>query len=308
MLEKSLYGIKQAGYEWNKCLSNVLKGEGFHQGIADPCVFTRGKGQQRCIVLCFVDDLAIMCKSNEQATDVLRKKFTLRDLGKIHKYVGLEITEVSHGYKISQREKIAHLLQKYNMEQCNGVKTPMAPDFEKDETPSPMFDPNMYKSLLGSLMYLSQWSRPDTAMACNLLARASSQPMQRLAAKRILRYLKQTIYMALYLEPMDELKLTAYVDASFASDTETRVYLRCDTIPSGILNRVEDSRAETHVTVNLRIRIRRIKSDVLRTCLVQAINDRSQCINVKTNNCNGGQSGSHPDGINSWCAGEIKAH
>ncbi|XP_066477869.1 uncharacterized protein [Tiliqua scincoides] len=145
-------------------------------------------------------------------------------MGKIRKYVGVEITEVSNGYKISQREKIALLLRKFNMEQCNGVKTPMVTDFDKDNTPSPMFDTTMYKSLLGSLMYLSQWTRPDIAMVCNLLARASNQPTQRhwLAAKHILRYLKQTIDMSLYLEPKGDLRLTAYVDASFAADTETR--------------------------------------------------------------------------------------
>lgn len=178
-------------------------------------------------MLCFVDDLAILCKNAEQAgvlIEALRKGFTLRDSGEIHNYVGLDITKVLNGYKISQRGKIAALLRKFNMEQCNGVKTPMETDFEKDESPSPMFDTNMYKSLLGSLMYISQWSRSDIAMACNLLARASSQPKQKhwLAAKRVLRYLKQTIDLSLYLEPKGGLSLTAYVDANFASDTETR--------------------------------------------------------------------------------------
>lgn len=62
---------------------------------------------------------------------------------------------------------------------CDGVKTSMTSDFDKDDTPSPIFDPDIYRSLVGNLMYLSQWSRLDIAIACNLLSTATSQPTQR---------------------------------------------------------------------------------------------------------------------------------
>lgn len=156
--------------------------------------------------------------------DVLKGKFNVYDLGTIKNYVGLEITKVPEGYKISLRSKIAQLLKQYNLEQCNGAKTSMTLEYEKNDTNSPIFDADIYRSLVGSLMYISNWSRLNIAISCNLLARMSSQPTQKnwLAAKRILRYLKQTIDLTLYLIPTENMELTAFVVASFASDTTTR--------------------------------------------------------------------------------------
>lgn len=61
----------------------------------------------------------------------------------------------------------------------------MAPDFVKDNAPNPGFDTNIYKSLIGSLLYLSQWMGPDITVATNWLSRTSN-PIQRhwQAAKR----------------------------------------------------------------------------------------------------------------------------
>jgi hypothetical protein len=51
-LNKSLYGLKQAGYNWFAKLSNGLQDCGFVPSSVDPCVFF-GKG---CIFLTYVDD------------------------------------------------------------------------------------------------------------------------------------------------------------------------------------------------------------------------------------------------------------
>jgi hypothetical protein len=50
-LNKSLYGLKQAGYNWFAKLSNGLKDRGFVPISIDPCVFF-GQG---CIILTYVD-------------------------------------------------------------------------------------------------------------------------------------------------------------------------------------------------------------------------------------------------------------
>jgi hypothetical protein len=55
-LNKSLYGLKQAGYNWFAKLSNHLEDRGFVPSSVDPCVFF-GQG---CIVLTYVDDCIIV--------------------------------------------------------------------------------------------------------------------------------------------------------------------------------------------------------------------------------------------------------
>ncbi len=55
-LNKSLYGLKQAGYNWFAKLSNGLQDCGFVQSSINPCVFFN----HNCIVLIYMDDFIII--------------------------------------------------------------------------------------------------------------------------------------------------------------------------------------------------------------------------------------------------------
>jgi hypothetical protein len=61
-LNKSLYGLKQAGYNWFAKLSNGLWDCGFVQSSIDPCVFFNHK----CIILTYVDDCIIIEDTHDQ--------------------------------------------------------------------------------------------------------------------------------------------------------------------------------------------------------------------------------------------------
>ncbi|GMF34428.1 unnamed protein product [Phytophthora fragariaefolia] len=50
MLLHSLYGLKQASRVWNETIDKHLKSMGFKPADADPCVYTRGEGEEECIV------------------------------------------------------------------------------------------------------------------------------------------------------------------------------------------------------------------------------------------------------------------
>jgi len=58
-LIKTLYGLKQAGREWNKQLDSRLKGQGFEQLKADPCAYIRETDNRIEIITVWVDDLLI---------------------------------------------------------------------------------------------------------------------------------------------------------------------------------------------------------------------------------------------------------
>ncbi|GMF36317.1 unnamed protein product [Phytophthora fragariaefolia] len=59
MLLQSLYGLKQASRVWNETIDKHLKSMGFKPADADPCVYTRGEGEEECIVCLYVDDMPI---------------------------------------------------------------------------------------------------------------------------------------------------------------------------------------------------------------------------------------------------------
>ena len=95
-MNKSLYGLKQAGYNWFAKLQNRLLDCGFTQSDIDACVFF-GKG---CIVLTYVDDCIIVGDSAERIEALITslhggtENFILQDEGLIDKYLGVSISQL----------------------------------------------------------------------------------------------------------------------------------------------------------------------------------------------------------------------
>ena len=81
-LNKSLYGLKQSGRNWNIVLDTYLIEQGFTQSQVDPCVYTNHSNNDSDIMLCYVDDILIMSNSDSQLTkikDKLHEKIKMKD-------------------------------------------------------------------------------------------------------------------------------------------------------------------------------------------------------------------------------------
>jgi hypothetical protein len=96
-LNKSLYGLKQAAYNWFAKLCNGLMDRGFTQSNIDACIFF-GKG---CIVLTYVDDCIIVADSMDCIERLITslhngtENFILQDEGSIDKYLGVNIEQLN---------------------------------------------------------------------------------------------------------------------------------------------------------------------------------------------------------------------
>ncbi len=94
--EKSLYGLKQAGYNWFEKLREGLLVQGFIQSQVDKCVFFK----MDCIILTYVDDCIILGKGMTDVDTVIAslhvgsENFQLLDQGSIDKYLGLLIQDI----------------------------------------------------------------------------------------------------------------------------------------------------------------------------------------------------------------------
>lgn len=79
-------------------------------------------------------------------------------------------------------------------------------------------DNNMYRSLIGSLLYLTA-SRPDILYVVNLLSRFMHSPREThfTAAKRVLRYIKGTSTLGIFFPTSAEktVKLVGYSDSDW---------------------------------------------------------------------------------------------
>ena len=154
------------------------------------------------------------------------------DDGPVRKYVGLYVSrspdlKTTH---ISQEPLIRELLERSGMQHCTPVLSPMEPGTLLKTSDRPAVpDPKRrqeYQEHVGSLLYLSVYTRPDLCFAVNQLAKHMSNPgeVHWTALRRCLRYLKGTATFGITYKSDDTNPdtLTAYADADWAACTETR--------------------------------------------------------------------------------------
>lgn len=130
-----------------------------------------------------------------------------------------------NGYVLTQRGYIQRVLDSHGMDDSKAAATPREPSTYNELTvkKSGTDEENTvmscipYRKLIGQLLYLSTFSRPDIAFATAILAHHMSEPrpLHWTAAKRILRYLRGTINFRLFIDASD-LTLRAYADADWA--------------------------------------------------------------------------------------------
>jgi hypothetical protein len=131
---------------------------------------------------------------------------------------------VKDGLLLSQQRYIRDLLSKTNMTKAKPISSPMAFSLTLSAyTGDPMEDPTLYRSVVGSLQYLSL-TRPDLAFTVSRVYRFMHHPtkLHWQAVKRILRYLKHTISHGLLLHKTSSNSLQAYSDADWAGCSNDR--------------------------------------------------------------------------------------
>ncbi|KAB5555988.1 hypothetical protein DKX38_006897 [Salix brachista] len=110
------------------------------------------------------------------------------------------------------------------MEHAKPYISPMASTCRLTSTGgSPFEDVHLYRSVVGSLQYLS-FTRPDLAFSIHKVSKYMHKPMDThwMAIKRILRYLKHSISTGLYITSCVDFTLQAYSDSDWAADIDDR--------------------------------------------------------------------------------------
>ncbi|KAL0297348.1 UNVERIFIED_CONTAM: Retrovirus-related Pol polyprotein from transposon RE2 [Sesamum radiatum] len=152
----------------------------------------------------------------------MMKTFEMSDLGLMHFFLGIEINQEKEGIFICQRKYTETLLKKFKMESCKTVTTPLVTGekYQKEDG-SQKVDGSMYRSLIGSLLYLTA-TRPDIMFATCLLSRFMQSPSQvhYAAAKRILRYLRGTKDFGIWYKSTNDAKLVGYTDSDWAGSVD----------------------------------------------------------------------------------------
>lgn len=226
-LKKSLYGLKQAARAWNKRIEEVLKNEGFSQSTADPCLFIDKSRTDTILITLYVDDILIACANEDRIVKLIKhlnEFFEVKDLGKIRNYLGINIKTENFNFYLNQKSKIEELKKNFCPDTYKPSWTPMSTSYSKEEDASPPVDNTNYRRAIGALLYIATVTRPDIALAVNLLSRKNESPSKNdwKAVLRLIDYLHSTKDIYLQIDSDSSPILTCYTDADYASDLTTR--------------------------------------------------------------------------------------
>lgn len=223
-LRKSLYGLKQAGRQWNLKLNKKLTDMGMKQSLNEPCLYFKQNGNIYLFVLVYVDDILVASQERGLITkfkNELSKEFDLKDYGLAKYMLGIDIRRNDNVIVLSQQNYIESLLKRFCMENCNKCATPMEINSKRKEEEKCSDESSEawpYRELIGCLNYLANATRPDIANAVSKLSQKVKNPENSdwKSAKRVLRYLKGTSQYSLVYKRTGEC-VQGYSDADWGN-------------------------------------------------------------------------------------------
>jgi hypothetical protein len=92
-------------------------------------------------------------------------------------FLGLEVTQKEEGIFVSQTSYAKDILERFKMESCNMVSTPIENGVELRKSKVGNVDPTYFKILVGSLRYLT-CTRLDILYRVGLISRYIETPDQ----------------------------------------------------------------------------------------------------------------------------------
>ncbi|KHN17953.1 Retrovirus-related Pol polyprotein from transposon TNT 1-94 [Glycine soja] len=227
-LKKALYGLKQAPRAWYTELRIFLFSLGFVNSTADASLFIYQKPEVTLYLLVYVDDIIMTGNSSAELSKLiatLAARFSLKDLGCLSYFLGVEVIPSAAGMFLSQRKYIIDLLHKSGMTNTKPASTPLSASVQLLKDSGDLLpSPNEYRTLVGSLQYLSL-TRPDIAFSTNKLAQFMQNPRTAhwSALKRVLRYLAGSCDKGVFISATAPLTFHAYSDADWAGDKDDYV-------------------------------------------------------------------------------------
>ncbi|GJX55393.1 putative ribonuclease H-like domain-containing protein [Tanacetum coccineum] len=220
-VEKALYGLHQAPRAWYETLSTYLLDNGFQRGKIDKTLFIKRHKGDILLVQVYVNDIIFGSTKKELCIafkKLMHEKFQMSSMGELTFFLGLQVKQKKDGIFISQDKYVDEILKKFGFTEVKTASTPMETQkpLLKDEDGEEV-DVHMYRSMIGSLMYLTS-SRPDIMFAVCACARYQVNPkVSHLhAVKRIFRYLKGQPKLGLWYLKDSPFDLVAYTDSDYA--------------------------------------------------------------------------------------------
>jgi hypothetical protein len=150
--------------------------------------------------------------------DLMKGEFQMSAMGELTFFLGLQVQQKPDGIFIHQEKYVKDMLQKFDLENVRTATTPYeAPKPKNNLEPDPAVNVHLYRSMIGSLMYLTA-SRPDITFAVSACSRHQVTPLTSHlnVVKKIFKYLKGQPHLGLWYPKESPFRLEAFSDSDYA--------------------------------------------------------------------------------------------
>ena len=217
-LNKALYGCVESAVLWYKDLRATLEADGYKLNFYDLCVFNKDYKDKQITVIFHVDDLLgarVLTQALEDLYDVIVRIYEKVRVtrGKKHPYLGMIAKFQLSGVVITGNPGFMIDI----MKELREVTTSATPAYEnvfngRDSPLLPAVGAKRFHSFVAKLLYLSKRTRPDILTLVAFLTTRVESTTEDDKAK-----LHRSIKLSLTLKIEGSIRVTAYVDALFAT-------------------------------------------------------------------------------------------
>ena len=178
-----------------------------------------------CVIIClYVDDMLIFGTCIDivvETKSFLASKFDMKDMGEASVILGVKIIRKGDSILLSQEHYIEKLLKKFDYYDSKSVSTPYDCNLQLKKNREEPIAQTQYAQIIGSLLHLMNFSRPDIAYAVGRLSRYTHNPGQDHwdALARLMRYLRGTMDYGIEYSGFPAV-LEGYSDANWISDSD----------------------------------------------------------------------------------------
>jgi hypothetical protein len=224
-LKKALPGIRQAAAAWDKTLNTALFSMNFKSLDSERCLFLFKQDDHLVMVADWADDMGVAITKDSHLTDKffsdLDKHFPIKR-SEMSLFLGMRVTRdrAKRTLTLDQETAILDLGRDHSIE-SKSISTPMLPNLvlpECEKGAKTSYE-KQYRQVIGSLLHISNHTRPDITYAVGYLSRFNEAPVQQHwdAAVRVVQYLLNSPTRGISYSGTapNPTTLTGYVDATW---------------------------------------------------------------------------------------------
>ncbi|XP_070008283.1 uncharacterized protein [Nicotiana sylvestris] len=181
-------------------------------------------GSDCVIIYLYMDDMLIFGPNLDivnETKNLLSSKFEMKDLEEAYVILGTKIKRTANGFSLSRSHYIDKILKGFNCFDVALVRTPYDPSIHLRKNKESSISQTEYAKIIGSVIFLMNYTRPDIAYAVSRMSRYTHNPSSEHwnALHHLLRYLRGTMDWCLHFYKFSAV-LKRFCDANWVTDND----------------------------------------------------------------------------------------